>query len=253
MVILLIIFSPSYFKDAIQFTIEEFLEQYPYKIGDKVLREPYVGARRICEMRWDTDNNCIKYGIGVGEWFYVSQIQPYKEEMDRKYDVEEYLKVWKETEKGLEVVVNDRFELKEDNGKFYIIKKQPQYPKTYEECCKVLNLTKYPPALVPNKATYITQYKDFPHFYEIQKFAELLVCRDAYWKIAGEQMGLRKPWEPRWNDSYQRKWVINFYQNEIDFNNGLKLHFVLVFPTEEMRNVFYENFKELIELVKELL
>jgi hypothetical protein len=30
----------------------------------------------------------------------------------------------------------------------------------------------------------------------IESFVKLLICRDAYWKIAGEQMGLGKPWEP---------------------------------------------------------
>lgn len=226
------------------FTIEGFLKKYPYKIGDKVLREPYVGARRICEMRWDTDNNCIKYGIGVGEWFNVSQIQPYKEEnMDRKYDVEEYLKVWKETEKGLEVVVNDRFELKEDNGKFYIIKKQPQYPKTYEECCEVLDW---------NPMNYDrTGYK----FDLLCKLQVLLICRDAYWKIAGEQMGLGKPWKPDFlNPTKEIRYFIFCTGFTIEKAQGMfSTNRILIFPTEEMRDEFYKNFRELIEFIKELL
>jgi hypothetical protein len=31
------------------------------------------------------------------------------------------------------------------------------------------------------------------------------------------------------------------------------IHFILAFPTEEMRDAFYENFKYLIEECKELL
>lgn len=81
----------SHSNSSITFTLEEFLEKFPYKVGDKVLREPYVGARQICEMRWDSDNNCIKYGIGVGEWFNVSQIQPYKEETMEKINVAKLL------------------------------------------------------------------------------------------------------------------------------------------------------------------
>ena len=63
-------------NEFIQFTIEEFLERFPYKIGDKVLRKPYVGARQICEMRWDSDGNCIKYSVSdIGDNnIYVSPV-----------------------------------------------------------------------------------------------------------------------------------------------------------------------------------
>jgi hypothetical protein len=81
---------------------------------------------------------------------------------------------------------------------------------------------------------------------------KLKICRDAYWKIAGEQMGLDKPWEPDWNDESQ-KYCIRMDRNKIvncssSFNNR-----ILAFPTEEMRDVFYENFKKEIEECKELL
>ena len=87
----------------------------------------------------------------------------------------------------------------------------------------------------------------------IDAFIRLKVCRDAYWKIAGEEMGLGKPQEPDWKDNYEKKWTINFYQNEINLTNGPNVHFVLAFPTEEMRDAFYDNFKALIEICKELL
>ena len=39
----------------------------------------------------------------------------------------------------------------------------------------------------------------------IENLQTLKICRDAYWKIAGEQMGLGKPWEPDWKE-YHRHW-----------------------------------------------
>ena len=40
----------------------------------------------------------------------------------------------------------------------------------------------------------------------------------------------------------------------IDKENGFPCcNMILIFPTEEMRDAFHENFKELIESVKELL
>lgn len=66
----------------ITFTLEEFEEKFPYKVGDKVIKEPYVGTREICEMRWE--DNCVKYRIGVGERFIAQQLQPYKEQPTRE-------------------------------------------------------------------------------------------------------------------------------------------------------------------------
>ena len=56
-----------------------------------------------------------------------------------------------------------------------------------------------------------------------------------------------------WSDNYQKKWTINFYQNEINLTNSPNVYFMLAFPTKEMRDAFYENFKEEIEFVKEFL
>ena len=174
----------------------------------------------------------------------VDSVVVFKENNMNKFkslNVETYLKVWDETEKGLEVVVNDRFELKEDNGKFYIIKKQLQYPKTYEECAQIL----LERASVRNDIGYKGDL--------IVTLQKLLVCRDAYWKIAGDQMGLDEPWKPDWLNTEQDKFVLYTHNNVICLNRFVLGHNVLAFPTAEMRDAFLENFKELIESCKELL
>ena len=64
-------------------------------------------------------------------------------------------------------------------------------------------------------------------------------------------MGLGKPWEPdyRYKDEYY-----SIYYNGFDIIqcNSFQAH-VLIFPTEEMRDAFYDNFKNEIEICKELL
>ena len=62
-------------------------------------------------------------------------------------------------------------------------------------------------------------------------------------------MGLDKPWEPC--DSKVCYGIITV-AGEIQHDTIAKWR-ILTFPTEEMRDAFYENFKELIESVKELL
>ena len=116
-----------------------------------------------------------------------------------------------------------------------------EYPKTYEECCEVLTWD--------GGATVIGYNAEL-----IGKIQRLKLCRDAYWKIAGEQMGLGKPWEPNWEDENGYVFCIVNKCNNIGLTcEWLKENYILSFPTEKMRDAFYENFKELIEACKELL
>ena len=131
---------------------------------------------------------------------------------------------------------------KVDNGMLIeFVKKQPQYPKDYEECCKVLG---YEP-----DEDEISCYQG--HLIEL--FVKLLICRDAYWKIAGEEMGLEKHWKPDWCNENKLKYCIECSFGTIDKTVSIINGCLLAFPTTEMRNAFYENFKELIEQCKELL
>lgn len=119
------------------------------------------------------------------------------------------------------------------------------YPKTYEECCKIL----FPNSVALGKVL-TSGYK----CELLEKFGALLICRDAYWKIAGEEMGLGKSWEPDWKKQ-DKKYIISVFEdNVIYFENETYNHnTILAFPTEKMRETFYENFKREIEICKELL
>jgi hypothetical protein len=142
----------------------------------------------------------------------------------------------------VELDLNDR-ELIQENGKWFVVKKKPIYPKTYEECCKVLGYD--------DRETYCICHTGanerlFDSLYCLK------VCRDAYWKIAGEEMGLGKPWEPNLTTFEGMPAIFRFRYN-IVCDSVKNQHCLLVFPTEEMRDAFCENFKDLIENCKELL
>ena len=126
------------------------------------------------------------------------------------------------------------YELQED-GYFSWVKKKREYPKTYAECSDILSVYTDPD---------ISGYKGEL----LWAFQKLLICRDAYWKLYGEEMGLGKPWEPDWDN-------LSTNHEFIKINKGYFTYLsrAFVFPTEEMRDAFYENFKELIEICKELL
>jgi hypothetical protein len=88
---------------------------------------------------------------------------------------------------------------------------------------------------------------------------KLIICRDVYWKIYGEQMGLDNPWKPDWENETQVKYMITTFNNELKFFSSLhsyvvgRRNHILSFPSEKMRDAFYENFKKEIEQCKELL
>jgi hypothetical protein len=128
----------------------------------------------------------------------------------------------------------------DDDNKIVLTKQQPQYPKTYEGCCKI---TRSDPAFYIDTDLYSDK---------LAALYKLLICRDAYWKIAGEQMGLGKPWEPELN-SKNTKFALSNVGGNISFEVYGEYNSILCFPTEEMRDEFYNNFKELIEECKELL
>lgn len=156
----------------------------------------------------------------------------------------------------LEYKIVDGYEFdRVDNNKIILKPIKPKYPKTYKECCDILSIPLY----------YNLRYHTYEHGYneyatskellslqdELNLLGKLLICRKAYWKIAGKKMGLDKPWEPATQDII---WGITRSKDEVE---KYSCHYgktnLLEFPTEEMRDVFYENFKYLIEQCKELL
>ena len=132
------------------------------------------------------------------------------------------------------------YEIKEENGKIFAVLKKPEYPKTFLAC-----------KIQIHECFGMHQVMGYK-FDLLERFQKLLLCRDMYWKIAGEELGLGKPWEPDWNDG-ELKYCINVINNVIVRQKFCGDNHILAFPTEEIRDAFYENFKGLIDQCKELL
>ena len=224
------------------YTLEEFLEKFPYKVGDKVLY--HDSKAYIKSMKWGSRE--IIYTV---EWekelweTTVFYLKPYKEA------VEENLTIQDIKDNNAEWLLNklEAMSVKkalQTISDLYDKLRKPKYPKTFVECCEIL---------YPNENFQLIALPFKGHNYK-QLFAlqKLLVCRDAYWKIAGEQMGLGKPWEPDW-ESLDKKYNIYNYRGVISSNFTVIDRCILVFPTEEMRVAFNENFKELIEACRDFL
>lgn len=271
--------------NQIVFTLEEFLEKYPYKIGDKVSSK-YLKNYEVSKMEWESSDNRVIYKLQGMGWYSADELQPYKKEVmdkavfdanaqccdimnhlikketmeEQKKDYEEWFQInYLEFENnddtwGDEVEVNlgKDYEIQIRGDKTFIVKKQLQYPKTYEECCKVLSLPLY------YNLRYHTYEYGYGEFTTIDKLCslqdklntlgKLLICRDAYWKIAGN-------WEEKRKEKAMHYIICSTLLGEVakDTMPNCIANYLLDFPTKEMRDIFFENFKDLIEQCKELL
>ena len=245
-----------------------------YNVGDKV---------RIKSLGWYDENKDVYGYIECGKSsmnFETSQLcgkivtisrindatNTYRIEEDNGFYnwTDEMIECLVEEEVGLvdnlssrwvnEFELPDGYIFKDENGneiltsKIILEKKKNKYPKSYKECCKILGI---------EGSRLIFNSKDITEYEEnlvckIGKLEHIIVCRDAYWKVAGEEMGLGKPWKPDWNDG-EWKWCMSYSGNYIEFDQYKSKHHTLAFPTAEMRDAFYENFKEEIESCKEFL
>ena len=226
---------PLYMEKRVIMSLEEFEQKYPYKVGDKVnyikYNDGYPSVYIIQRMRWT--GVTIEYLLDSrGFSALTKDLQPYKEEA---------------MEKEISGAIVDRFiclegyDFYDDKGniidtKEITMKKQSKYPKTYDKCLEILGY---------NTAHTIPMNHGHKGFL-FMRFQRLLIYRDAYWKIAGD-------WKPNWEDGSTTKYTISCVKNKIELRKAHEFTFTLAFPTEEMRDAFYENFKELIEECKELL
>jgi hypothetical protein len=227
------------------FTLEEFLEKYPFKVGEL---KDLLGSNLSCvisEMRWNAQAECVEYhatfGLNDYGWHKVS-------DFCSDYQIEELNTVisginLNSCDYADEVELNlGDYEIKVRDGRTFAVLKKPKYPKTFEECLNMLYCKSVLRTIIGHKAELL---------FNLEK---LLICRDAYWKIVGEQMGLGKLWEPQFESCKTPHYCIFInYNGKVRKDCFYGNRCILAFPTEEMRDAFYENFKDLIESCKELL
>ena len=289
--------------DFVIFNLEEFLEKYPFKVGDKVYTKSNAEGT-IIDIFWDGIEVLYQLSsanVNALGYFHRNELKSYKEEVnmedkeDKLFDsiiwhlrnsvnngkqnlsggeCEDYFRevVKKNNENKMKNVLAELLEHikttpKEDLEREFeeiaewanvgptveefmtfceCVNKKPTYPKlkNLTECREILGEKDMYQSVSGYKGELLTN------------FQRLLIFRDAYWKIAGEEMGLGKPWEPDWNhwDHINRKfYCIYNSKNNIVKNVIYSENKIIAFPTEEMRDVFYDNFKDLIESCKELL
>ena len=215
------------------FSYDAFNDDYPWRIGDIVNvigRNDRIGLK-VVKMQWGNAYNTMMYCLDCGQdgygWWRAEDIE-YTKYSELKVNLSDNVNSNIEFD-----LTKYSYEVKD--GKLIIEEKKPGYPKTYEECCQHLGCDDK----ISNKKLVL--------------FSQLINARNAYWKIASEEMGLDKPWEPDWENYNEYKYCIYITENTANTGIFYNDNQILAFPTEEMRDAFYGNFKDLIESCKELL
>ena len=248
------------------FTLDEYYKKYPYKVGD-IVKTGKDEEGVIKQMRW-VDNDIV-YWVNshkTCDWtqtLSVDVLDKYNRlnsnDVDVKwndmrrtgYTLNELIALVPLTsDNAAMIAVRDGFEIIEEEGKFFLKKKKPKYPATYEECWKV--------RFEVDGETSLEEFHKVSGYYSepLGALQKLLCCRDAYWKIYGEQMGLDKSWKPEFGKCVLFDIKFYLYQDDFVLHKGeynCSDNCILVFPTAEMRDAFYKNFKNLINQCKELL
>ena len=187
------------------FTLEEFLKKYPFKVGDKVFLYDNITLGCVTGMKWDEET--VKYCVYTSaecwcdvkdllKWNAIDLVEKHYKEQDnmettveskREYDelrmpLDDDDKLAAEaTIMGKRILPPDGYLVgkitRTDNGMLVeYVEKKPKYP-TYEECKEMQDENVY------------------YGFSALMTLQNLIICRNVYWKIAGEQMGLGKPWD----------------------------------------------------------
>ena len=243
----------TFTDEMIESLVERNGKTYPYKIGDRVVLKGSNRCATITDLKYNSWGN-LSYYVKIDNDKDISidyptdLLLPYDNmveglmENKNNHLTETVVDTVRESNDRYRIVTDPRFDIEVDEGEYYAVRRKNEYPKTYEECEKILGLED---SIIEGCLGY--EYKI------LNVFQKLLMCRDAYWKLAGDEMGLGKPWEPDWR---KERYII--YRNQDIIIGGYREagyveHHIFEFPTKEIRDNFFNAFRDDIEKCKVLL
>ena len=161
-------------------------------------------------------------------------------------------------EETKELAIPEGYEFDRVEGGEVILKKKKQvFPGIWEDCLFVVNDVDH----IDERACII-DYSDVEDmYYDIGEgcrpflpfglgkpmlaLCQLLVCRNAWWKIL--------EWRPDWENIEEHKFCIYAAGNTVLRGSCRNENNILAFPDPETRDRFLDSFRDLIEEAKELL
>ena len=235
-------------RDYIIITIDAFEKMFPYKKDDKVICFDGVPGT-VVDLNWNSEKGEVLYGVDFGYGvdygcYYVRQLKPYKCKDTKTVGKNDAYSLSLTPMKGhmgkYKIDMPEKSKIEVINGEYYLIE-ELKFPKTIDECREILGFQ--------NRNKTEIDFMNSCDLYDsslMVKYSLLKLCRDAYWKVLGD-------YKPDYFNTREGKYVIECRCNKVSFELYVETYRLLTFPTEEVREAFYENFKKLIEECKELI
>jgi hypothetical protein len=186
----------------------------------------------------------VSYKIQSADWF----LENFKTKEEKEKSGSTLMDLYNNADSSTKKLSESRFS-KEELG----IKEE--LPNTWEEFCSknnikkgevcidaysnIVNMSKYAIRNSNSDINLLPNEKTAKAFLALMQLIQL---RDCY----------RDGWEPDWN-TFDEKYCIYNIGNKIDTNIFLDISIILSFQSKEIRDKFYNNFKDLIEVAKEFI
>ena len=270
------------------FTLEKFLEKFPFKINDVVINHDYSGEGIITEMVWDSSAceviYCVKFeGLGINAWckhnelklsnLRLMEVDPLHELCESKTST-----LFIDSEAcGDEVEENDYYwsdemfeglaDCKENvtitlNGKDYNIdvekakelgvlkEKDTSRCKSWEEFKKKY-LKKQ--GFFYNECDMCIALTNNPTKASEQLTKNEAIAIKAFSKLLKLRRDWIGDWNPDWSNGGVKKYCIEVNKNEFHIDYHYTYSRIFSFPTKEMAEGFLKCFKVLFEQCKNLI
>ena len=161
--------------------------------------------------------------------------------------------------KELKVTPPEGYIIDEEKSTIYniVFKKKNKLPVTWEEYCKQYYDSKLE-FYITNCSRIDQTSPDKGPRRELEDKNLLSAKKDAEAHLALIQLHrlrdvYRQGWKPDWSNYDETKYCIYGWSNTIDIDIFSSDHCILAFKTEELRDEFLKNFKDLIEKAKYLI
>ena len=163
----------------------------------------------------------------------------------------------------LKINIPDGYEIDTDNtdlttGEISLRPKKKQLPKTWDEFCEKNRYIKIGESFI-SQSSGIKTYEDYDIVRDNVLFKNVLPDRETAEAMLAlcQLIQLRDcyngSWKPDWNNIKEERYVIYIEHNIIMIAIHKTVNQILSFKTEELRNEFLVNFRDLIEIAKPLL
>ena len=162
-------------------------------------------------------------------------------------------------DKEVKIIPPEGYEVDEENSTFECIKFKsikPQLPTTWEEFCDTHKVQQGESWVttqgVESQNSSIPRCRFTLSHKNILPTKELAVAMEALCQLIQLRECYNDGWEPDWTNS-KWKFCLTTVKNNIVKESLTSANTIMSFKSEELRNKFLENFKDLIETAKPLL